>query len=233
MDAPASFLVIQHGTDSPPGNLIDRAARAGVGLEVRRPFAGEDLPDGLDAFGGLIVLGGERGAHDDAAWPWLPHTRRLIGEAVEIGLPMLGICLGHQLAAVALGGDIVRMEATIRGVRPFGLTPQGREDPLFARLAAGAVTVQWNGDTVDPLPTGAVVLARDEAGHVQAARVAPRAWGVQSHPELTAATVDGWAHATDAPYAEVAAQAAADVRRQLPAIDAAWEDVLAAFFALG
>lgn len=233
MGAPAPFLVIQHEAKCPPGNLIDRAARAGVGLDVRRPFGGEGLPEELTGCRGLIVLGGGRGAHDDEAWPWLSHTRHLIREAVQGSLPMLGICLGHQLAAVALGGDIKTMDAKIRGVRPFGLTAQGKEDDLFARLRPDVATVQWNGDTVDPLPAGGVALARDEAGNVQAARFAPRAWGVQSHPEVTTATLDLWVRSTDAPYVEVAAQAAADVARELPAIDAAWEEVLAEFFALG
>ncbi|WP_168582054.1 type 1 glutamine amidotransferase [Gephyromycinifex aptenodytis] len=230
MENSDDVLVIQHEIDCPPGNLADRATRAGVRLEVRRPFEGHELPATADGFAGLIVLGGERGAHDDQAWPWLPATRALIRAAVASQTPMLGICLGHQLAAVALGGDIVRMGSTIRGVRPFARTAQAGQDRLFAQLRAGSVTVQWNGDTVDPLPPGATVLARDADGHVQAARFGPCAWGMQSHPEVTAAIVNRWAHTSDAPEAQAAAEAAADVTRQLADIDHAWDAVLAEFF---
>lgn len=228
--ASPTLLVVEHEADAPPGNLARRAATAGLVLDVTRPYAGEALPVDLGGHGGIVVLGGEMGAHDDDRHPWLTETKGLVRAAADRGVPLLGICLGHQLAAVALGGDVAPSPAgTRRGVVPVRRTDAGRADPLLRHLGEGAATVHWNGDVVTALPAGAVLLATDPDGAPQAIRFGPRAWGVQCHPEVTADVVDGWAAGATPADAEAAGRAARDVRPRLPGIDAAWEPVLAAF----
>src|SRR5680860_518681 len=96
-------LVVQHEDDCPPAWIGEWLVEAGCTLDVRRPYAGDDLPAELGEHDALLVLGGAMGANDDAAHAWLAPTRELVRKAVRRALPTLGICLGQQLVAVALG----------------------------------------------------------------------------------------------------------------------------------
>lgn len=187
-------LVVEHEALCPPAWLGEWLEELGVALDVRRPYAGEPLPAGLDGHNGLLVLGGSMGADDDADHPWLVAVKALVREAAATEVPTLGICLGHQLCAVALGG---RVEANPYGqqvgVLDVGWSTEASTDPLLGDLPRPARALQWNGDVVTALPAGAVVLAATAAQEVQAARFAPTVWGVQWHPEAGEAVVTAWA----------------------------------------
>lgn len=134
------------------------------------------------------------GANDDADYPWLTQVKRLVQAAVVDSTPTLGICLGHQLVNVALGGSVHRNPLGQQiGVLPVGWIPAADKDPLFSSLTGLDVAAQWNDDIVHTLPDGAVVLAATPRGEVQAAAFAPRVWGVQWHPELGEDIVARWA----------------------------------------
>ncbi len=198
--SPHPLLVVEHEAQCPPGHLGGWLVDAGLTLDVRRPYAGDVLPDDLTAHVGMLVLGGEMGAEQDASYPWLPQVRRLVGGAAQAGTPVLGVCLGLQLAAVALGGAVgVNPLGQQIGVLGVGWTDAAHEDPVFARVAARGRTadevpaVHWNDDVVTRLPSGTVVLARAERGELQAARLTPTVWGVQWHPEVGAEIIGAWA----------------------------------------
>jgi GMP synthase (glutamine-hydrolysing) len=200
-------LVIQHEDDCPPAWLGEWLLAAGIRLDVRQCHRGDQVPGDLDGFDALIVLGGEMGACDDDAYPWLPATRQLIGDVVSAGAPFLGVCLGHQLAAVALGGEVaVNPAGQALGLTPFGPTPAGATDDLLSAVGLGAAAVQWNRDVVTRLPDGAAPLATSPDGTVQAARFGPAAWGVQFHPEVSPAVFESWVYgAREAPTPEALA----------------------------
>jgi len=171
-------------------------AEAGLVVDVRRPYAGDALPRDLRGHAGMVVLGGEMGAYDDAAHPWLTEVKDLCRTAVATGTPVLGICLGHQLLAVALGGEVARgPHGQQIGVLEVGWTPEAYVDPLLAPVAAldDAPAVQWNNDVVTRLPDGATALARTPRGELQAARFGSAAWGVQWHPEAGVDIIRPWA----------------------------------------
>ena len=133
------------------------------------------------------------GADDDETHPWLPSVKELVRAAAAKGKPALGICLGHQLAAVALGGEAL---PNPRG-RQFGLYDVGWEpgahlDELFSTVATPRRGAHWNDDIVTRLPEGARVMARAIDGEVQAVRFAPTVWGVQWHPEVDEPLFRGW-----------------------------------------
>ena len=133
------------------------------------------------------------GANDDAENPWLTATKALIREGAVRRVPVLGICLGHQLCAVALGGEVVRNPRGQQiGVIPVGWTDEAAADELFGAMAGPVRAVQWNNDIVSRLPDGAVLLAETPAGEVQAARFAPTVWGVQWHPEAGHDIIRTW-----------------------------------------
>ena len=191
MNAP--ILVVQHETDCPTGWVGDWLVEAGAELDVRHPYRGDDLPSDLHGYSGLIVLGGSMGANDDAENPWLTATKALIREGAVRRVPVLGICLGHQLCAVALGGEVVRNPRGQQiGVIPVGRTDEAAADELFGAMAGPVRAVQWNNDIVRRLPEGAVLLAETPAGEVQAARFAPTVWGVQWHPEAGHDIIRTW-----------------------------------------
>jgi GMP synthase-like glutamine amidotransferase len=147
------------------------------------------LPSVAD-FDWLIVMGGPMGANDDHLHPWLFAERALIADAVEAGKVVLGICLGAQLLARALGARVYRnpepeigwfrVEAVAGGGRPAGDSAAGQPLPLPIDA------FHWHGDTFD-LPAGSTHLARSAACAHQAFSVGPRILGLQFHLEMTPA----------------------------------------------
>jgi len=187
------LLIIQHADDCPPAWFGEWFRESGVEYDVLHGDRGDSIPADLGGYAGLVVLGGEMGANDDAGHAWLTPTKSLIAAVARARQCFLGICLGHQLAAVALGGEVVknpRGHAT--GLTPVTLTAAGRADPLLGSIGPGARAVQWNHDVVARLPQGASIVATAPDGAVQAARFGDRAWGVQFHPEASPAVFSGW-----------------------------------------
>lgn len=196
------LLVIQHEDDCPPAWFGEWFREAGLEFDVVRGHRNEPVPASLDGYTGLVVLGGEMGAYDDAECPWLTPTKALIAQAVRAEAWFLGICLGHQLAAVALGGEVSRNpRGQATGLTAVQLTPRGRADELTGVIGDTASSIQWNSDIVSRLPEGSQVLATAPDGSVQAARFGVRAWGVQFHPEASPALFNGWVR-TAGPLAE-------------------------------
>lgn len=230
-----NLLVIEHQTTCPPGRIGDWLVEAGVDLDVRRPHAGDELPRDLTAHDGLLVLGGEMGCRDDEQAPWLPAVRELIRTAAKGATPTLGICLGHQLAAVALGGEVaVNPRGRTIGVRAVCDSGQLGNDPVLG-TTQGAPVAQWNNDVVTALPEGAVALADNEDGDLLLARLAPTVWGVQGHPEADLHIVTGWAVMDSGTPAVAgidltAALGAVDAAQ--PQVDSTWRPVAQAFAAL-
>ena len=191
------LLVVEHEAQCPPGWMGEWLQDEGERLDVRRPYAADPLPGDLREHSGMVVLGGEMGAYDDRDHPWLPDVRRLVLAARDDRTPVLGICLGHQLAAVALGGEVrPNPYGQQIGVLDVGWTEEALHDRVvgpLARRAGPSPAVQWNNDVVSRLPAGAVPLARTARGELQAARLADLVWGVQWHPEADEEIIRPWA----------------------------------------
>ena len=188
----ATVLVVQPEDMCPPALVGRWLVDAGCTVEVCRPYAGDELPDPA-SYDGFVVLGGSMGANDDDDHAWLGPVKERIRAAATAEVPTLGICLGHQLAAVALGGTVeVNPRGQQLGLLEVGWGAEAQDDPLVGPLATARRGVHWNNDVVTRLPEGGVALAR-AGGAVQAARHASSVWGVQLHPEADLEVVRPWA----------------------------------------
>lgn len=181
------IVVLRNEPDAPPGYLGDALDRRGVDWRVVRLDAGDPLPEIRDV-SGVAVLGGAMGAYDDEEFPFLIDEKRFLGECTSAGVPVLGICLGCQLLADALGGRAYLAEAGEVVFAPIDPTPDGRADPVVAALA-GRPVIRFHQDTFD-VPPGGVLLATG-GGFNQAFRVGS-ALGLQPHPEVTSNLLRGW-----------------------------------------
>ena len=161
---------------------------------LERPFLGHaavlgpveehfGTPPDLDAIDGIVSLGGEA-----SAWE-APAEVALLREALAREIPVLGICLGAQQLALAAGGTVARLPRRHIGWAPIDVIA---EDPVLGGLPPGAAGLHWNQDAIE-LPPGAVeVLARPDGHGAEGFRIGRNAWGVQFHPEVDAAALDGW-----------------------------------------
>ena len=184
-------LVLQHITCEHPGVFSEVMRERGVEYTADELDEGEPLPDWRE-FDAVLAMGGPMGAEDNSEHPWLEEERRLVREAVSGGRPFLGVCLGVQLLAAALGARVHALERAEVGLLPVELTAEGRRDPLFAGIPEPLVSLQWHGDTFE-LPDGATRLASSPAAPNQAFRFGERAYGVQFHLEVTSEMAGQWA----------------------------------------
>lgn len=224
------FLVFQHIAVEHPGILRDFLRADGVTWDTVELDEGEAIPP-LEGYDALIVMGGPMDVWQEAAHPWLAAEKAVIRQAVaERDLPYLGVCLGHQLLAEALGGTVGPMAQAEIGVLPVELEPAGRADPLLgapllADDAAEFPVLQWHGAEVTRLPPNAVSLARSAVSRNQAIRVGTRAYGIQFHMEVSPATVPTWAEIPEY-WATLENSLGADA---LPAFERAVADNMASF----
>ena len=190
-DAP-NILVLQHISIEHPGILRDFLRADGIAWHAVELDEGEDIPP-LDEFDALWVMGGPMDVWEEDAHPWLVTEQAAIREAViDRGMPYLGLCLGHQLLAAALGGEVGPATTPEIGVLEVELSAAGRASPLFDGFPETCRCLQWHSAEVRRAPDGAAILASSPACAVQAIAVGDRAFGLQYHVEITGATVPEW-----------------------------------------
>lgn len=189
------ILVVQNSPTSGLGRFGDWLSSEGLIVEL---VAGAVMPPDLEAYQGVVLLGGGYMPDADEAHPWLPHERQLVREALAQQMPLLGICLGEQVLAHVTGGEVTESSGeTERGSVAIQLLPAAATDPLFSAIADPELRmIENHKDSVTVLPPEAVLLASSEACCIQAFRVGQCAWGVQFHPEVGAERLRTWDEAS-------------------------------------
>ena len=188
-----AVLCLQHVAIEPPGAVAEAVSGAGLHLEAVRVDRGEAVPRAADGLAGLVVMGGPMGVPQADRYPHLRAELRLLEAALSRAIPVLGICLGSQLLASALGARVERGPRLELGWLPVSLEPAARRDPLFGPLPPELVALHWHGDVFE-LPRGASSLARSSLTRCQAFRHGS-AWGILFHLEVDPAQVEAMAGA--------------------------------------
>jgi GMP synthase-like glutamine amidotransferase len=163
---------------------------AGLALDERDLRRGDALP-ALDEVDAILTLGGEQSVREIDRYPYLRSEAELLRAAVQEGKPVLGVCLGGQLLAHALGGEVRRMRRRMVTWAPVEPLAPAAGDPLLGSLPPGAHALHWNEDCFT-VPAGAVELLARVGPGVEAFRAGTSAWGIQFHPEVDPPTLDGW-----------------------------------------
>lgn len=176
-------MVLQHAGPEGPAAIGGALSRLGVGLRVVRIDQGERVPGSLEGAAGLVVMGGPMGVYEGDRFPHLPAEIRLIERALSEKIPILGVCLGSQLLASALGARVYPSGRKEIGWHEVRLRKEARSDPLWQGVEERFTPFHWHGDIFD-LPRGAVALASSEMTELQAFRSGTNAYGLLFHLEV-------------------------------------------------
>lgn len=184
----ARVLILQHFIDCPPGYLGDWLEQQGVAADVPCTERGEPFPASVKGYMGMAVLGGDWSANDDR--PSLRQAEALIREANDLGIPVIGHCLGGQLIAKALGGRVERNPVLEVGWEQISIHASSAARQWFGNYSTARL-MDWHEDTFAELPPGAVSLASSGACKHQAFSLGPHL-AMQFHIEVTKPIIADW-----------------------------------------
>ncbi len=186
------LLVFQHIDCEHPGIFRRFLQEDGISWDAVELDEGEQIPD-LNVYDVLWVMGGPMDVWDTDQHPWLVPEKAAIRQWVgEMNKPFLGLCLGHQLLADALGGKCEIQSPSEIGILDVSLTDAGRTDPIMNGVDTTMKCLQWHSVQVSQLPEGAEILAQSDVCACQAMRVGDKAYSTQFHMELESTTVSNW-----------------------------------------
>ena len=216
--------ILQLDPRCPAGPIEGWLKDAGVRLS-QVSLWDRDVPPIASIGEGLVILGGTMSALSASEHPWLVDLADLVADAHDIDIPILGVCLGHQVLANALGGQVVvgHPDGTEEGAVALELLPAASEDPVLGALSGEVVVAHSHHDVVVRLPEGAVELARTARYGNQAFRLGS-SWGVQFHPEATPELIEDWSRRSPR-----RAEVVAEVTAAMDAITASGRAVTQAF----
>ena len=189
------LLLVRNDGFETYGVAVPSLRSAGAELLLVDAFEGQPLPE-LSEVAGVVMLGGTVNADQVDRYPFLLEDRTLTREAVEAGVPYLGVCLGAQILARALDRPVLKAARREVGFQPVHPTEAASDDALLSGFTDGDRVFQWHEDTFD-LPEGATLLATDDDVPHQAFRVGDLAWGIQFHFEVDGAELEAWLDEAD------------------------------------
>src|SRR5882757_9001527 len=191
----AKIYVLQHHAVENLGTIADALEGAALAWQYVRVHKGQPVPTEMKGAGGLIVMGGPMGVYQTERYPFLRDEMKLIEDAIKHERPVLGVCLGAQIVAAALGAKVDRNPRGKEiGWHPIQLEPSARDDRLMRGLPETITPFHWHGDIFD-LPADAESLASSDKTPCQAFRHGKATYAFQFHFEVTGASVAAMAEA--------------------------------------
>jgi GMP synthase (glutamine-hydrolysing) len=200
-----SALILQHTAQERGGLFEVVLDEQGWDPQILPLFEGAAFPPSAEGFDLILSLGGPMSANQEEIYPFLKQETSFLYQALKLGQPVLGVCLGAQLMARALGARVYPGPHKEIGWYWLNQTPAGRADPLFSLLDPYFLVFQWHGETFD-LPPETVCLAGNTAYPHQAFRFGPRAYGIQFHLELDLPLLISWLSAWEGEIKEARPQ---------------------------
>ena len=185
------LLVLQHIAHEILGTLNPLLKRAGFRIRYINFSRHPDAQPSLDGYDGLVILGGPMSVNDSDRFPHLSMEMHLIEQAMKRNLPVLGICLGAQLIAKALGADVYPNREKEIGWYDVAPTEEAKNDPLLGALGESEKIFQWHGDTFD-IPRTSRHLAFSSLCSNQAFRYGSKVYGFQFHLEVDDRMIQRW-----------------------------------------
>jgi GMP synthase (glutamine-hydrolysing) len=177
-------LVLQHAASEGLGTIEDALRVYGHGFQYLRTFAGDPVPTQADDAPGLVIMGGPMGVYEYEQYSFLRQEMKLIESFLKEEKPVLGICLGSQLLAAALGAEVKKGSRKEIGWYRIHLGKDRASDPLWKDQPDSFTSYHWHGDIFD-LPKNAIPLASSELTVLQAFRYGRNAYGFLFHMEVT------------------------------------------------
>ncbi len=187
------ILVLQHEAHEGIGAFEPLFHKPGQQVITKKLYSGDQVPldEELCEYSGVVLMGGSISANDGDKLKFIADELKMIPQAIQLRLPILGVCLGAQLIAKALGAKVTRGPQKEIGWYPLTLAPASNKDPIFGMLPSPAVLFQWHGETFD-IPSGGMRLAGSALYINQAFRYMDRVYGLQFHPEMTDSMLRNW-----------------------------------------
>lgn len=184
----SEILILQHQAGEGPGTILEEIKKSGHTYHGVRLDRGESVPRSAGEWGGIVVLGGSMGVYDQAKFPHLKEEIALLKNFLREDRPILGICLGAQLLAVAAGTEV---RSGVQEIGWFGVRkmPDAFKDPVLRRLPENFPALLWHGDHF-VLPQGAAHLLSTDRCTCAGFRLGKKAYGLIPHLEMNAAMVD-------------------------------------------
>lgn len=191
-----AILVLQHHPAEHPARLGATLRDFGHRLRVIELNDGDALPPDLDDVDGIITLGGPMNVDQAGKHPWLEAEFELVRRAHEQGVPLVGLCLGAQVIAHALGGKVQPMDQPEVGWLAVRQSFPGTIDPLLSGIPWRTTQFHLHGQQITDLPEGGVPLAGSDATPIQAFKVGLRTYAFQYHFELARPDIDAMLEAS-------------------------------------
>ncbi len=186
-----AIVVFEHHAMETSARLGQVLRDHGHQLRVVRLYAGDNVPDDLDDVDGVVSMGGPMNVDQTQTYPWIEQECAFIKASHEAGLPIVGVCLGAQLIASALGGKVDRMDQPEIGWHTLSQFRPGFPDTVFGGIPWKTDQLHTHGYEVVELPPGGVLLASSKASKHQAFRVGLKTYAFQYHFEWTRSDIDG------------------------------------------